>query len=295
MGGRFSPERSDLVMPGPGAFRAMMKRVGRLDTNAVVAASAEISERIPAVTGRRVLAISDRGTIVFSGSRELAEKRLRSRAAVLSGRWQALEEVPRPTHILFEPGTAAALYCAEEVYTLPGFQLCSFDSTPLIEGSELKEAPPATDGPVAVSLEKMLFDQQALLRAECTPPLDEEARFLHWPRPGPWSARFADSLCTIRSRLGSAQALFKPRTLRLTPFLGHAVEELSLSVVGSRNGSQQWRADKTTRVHSGEELRFELPADAVDTVRINVVPNFLPFLKLKDLSLTIEPSAEPVP
>ncbi len=280
VGGRFATERSDLSVPGPGAFRATMKRVAKLEPDALIAASPEISERIPALTGRRVLAVSDRGTVVFSPSREQAERRLRSRAAVMSGSWRPSDYVPEPTHVLFEPGTAAAIYCAEEIFSIAGFQLCSFAARSLPPGQPLTDQTSA--GPVNISLENMLFDKHSPLRAECTPALDEDAPFLHWPRPGPWSARFADSLCTVRTRRGGR---FSPNTLAIEPFLGHAVEELTVTVVGDADGRQAWRRTMSRRLREGQRLELELPAGEIEVLRINVVPNFLPFLKLKEMSL----------
>ena len=76
----------------------------------------KISERIPAITGKRVLAASDRATIVFSGNRSLGETRLRARAAVMNGWWQEYPGVPTPTHVLFAPDSPAERYCGIELF-----------------------------------------------------------------------------------------------------------------------------------------------------------------------------------
>lgn len=282
VGGRFRAERADLALPGPGAFRATMKRVAKLPHDSLVAASPEISERIPALTGRRVLAISDRGTVVFSPSREEAEQRLRARSSIMSGNWSPIAGVPRPTHVLFEPGTAAAIYCADQIFKIAGFELCSFAPRSLAASEQFTDAPAA--GTVNISLETMLFDKRSALRAECTPALDEEASFLHWPRPGPWSARFADSLCTVRTKRGGTDT-FSPRVLTIRPFLGHAAEELRVTVVGDRDRRQLWRRTTRRRLSDGDTLRLVLPEGEVETLRINVAPSFLPFLKLDEMSL----------
>jgi hypothetical protein len=288
IGGRFSPERDDLALPGPGAFRATMKRVAALPVDAVVAAAPEISERIPAVAGKRVLALSDRGTIVFSGSRSEGENRLRARASILAGTWTPVGGVPQPTHVLFEPGTAASRYCGRQIYKIAGFELCSF--SPAAAAKDMGVATAQVPGAQSktVDLGSMLFDPTSPLRAECTPPLDEDSPFLHWPRPGPWSARFGNMLCTIRTRKIVGDGYFTATELSLRPLLGNAVEELSITVVGSKNGKQRWRLSSTRRLHSRQKFTLALPHQTIDTLRLSVVPNFLPFLKLRNLSLSID-------
>ncbi len=285
LGGSPRPERLELATPTEGPFAEAMKALSRLDADAIVAAAPEISERIPALTGRRVLATSDRGTIVFTGDRELGERRLRARAAIMSGIWEPLPDVPAPTHILFEPGSAAALYCNNTLFHLAGFELCTFAPSAPAPGDTLTPARAESDGDVVVSLRDMLFDPDAALAAECSPPLDESARFLHWPRSGPWSPRHPHMFCVIKPRDSHA---FRPRTLILDPILGRGVDEYMISVAAGMGGKLGWRQRTRTRSRHGQRQRYSLPDGEIETMTIKVFPEFLPFLKLDDLSLTLE-------
>jgi len=293
LGGRPDAQRSELAVPDDGAFREAMVRVAALPRDAVVAAAPEISERIPGLTGRRVLAVSDRGSVVFAGSRSAGERRLRARAAIMAGLWRPEPGVPTPTHVLFETGTAASVYCGAQLFRLASFELCTFHAAAPSPGVRLPEASEESDGAVRVGLWSMLFDGSAPYRATCTPALDEQANFLHWPRPGPWSPRYPHAFCTIQRRGGNG-ARFQPRTLVLEPFLGNAVEELLVNVAGQRDGRVRWRMRTRRRLRSHETVRFEFPNGTVDGVRISITPAFLPFLKLARLDVTFDAHDRPV-
>jgi len=64
-----------------------------------------------------------------------------------------------------------------------------------------------------------------------------------------------------------------------------SIEELTVTVVGDADGRQAWRRTMSRRLREGQRLELELPAGEIEVLRINVVPNFLPFLKLKEMSL----------
>ncbi|MEE8311193.1 MAG: DUF6077 domain-containing protein, partial [Candidatus Binatia bacterium] len=107
---RLGPLRAALATPtlsqeGEHAeLHALLAAVAALPRDSVVVAAPELAERIPAMTGRRVLSMSDRATVVFSGSRAVAEERLRTSASALAGRWDPRTDdavhLAVPTHIL---------------------------------------------------------------------------------------------------------------------------------------------------------------------------------------------------
>ena len=88
MEARSRAERIAVAVPDDARLLDALAAVRALPARAVVAAAPELSERLPALTGRRVLAMSDRATIAFAGSRDAAEARLRARAALFGGMWK---------------------------------------------------------------------------------------------------------------------------------------------------------------------------------------------------------------
>ena len=85
-----------------------------LPDDSLIAAAPELAERLPALTGRPVLAMSDRATVVFSPTVQEAQARLLASAAALAGVRLAPESggrianaAPRPTHVLLPRDKAA--------------------------------------------------------------------------------------------------------------------------------------------------------------------------------------------
>jgi hypothetical protein len=281
---RTREERQDLAMPDDAAFHRAMDAIAALPRDAIVVAGPEVSERIPALTGRHVLAASDRATVVFAGSRARAEDRLRERASIMTGMWTPGASPVVPTHVLFDPGSRAERYCGEMVVREDGFELCAFAPAPAPPGIRLRTGEPSDDGVTTLDLHELLSENVAGYSVSCRPARDTHAPFLHWPRPGPWSARFTAPVCTVASTGAKPLDL---HTLIVRPILGAAVEELTIAVTGGRN-QVRWRLRTRERVHHGDTLRYRLPRGPVDEVRIEITPSFLPFVKLQRLALTID-------
>ncbi len=315
LGGAPAMERLELATPASGPFRDVMKVVAELPRGSIIAAAPELSERIPALTGQRVLAASDRASVVFSGDRARGEERLRMRASLMAGLWRPVPGIPAPTHILVEPGTSASGYCGRHLYRVANFELCEFAARPPAEIDRLPRIDAAADQDAEstrrglrpgrqnaggdgnddeLTLHAMLADDAALLSAGCTPALDPDALFHHWERPGPWSPRHPHGLCAIRvrdpQRNGKA---FVPTRLRIEPILGYAVEEYTVVVTARLGGRPAWRAASQLRLRHLETAELALPATPVDELFLNIVPNFLPFVKLRKLALTAVPAVSP--
>jgi hypothetical protein len=284
MARRESAERLALAMPADAHLGAALAAVRALPPDAIVAAAPELSERLPALTGRRVLAMSDRATVAFSGTRTAGEARLRARAALFGGLWKPAPDVPSPTHVLYAPPSSASSYCADQLFWTESFALCSFRPVPPVPGIRLPEAPASADGEKRVALADALGDDQAAMRAQCN-ATRRNGRALVWARPGPWSAAFSAATCDLHA---PESASFFPRTLVLVPLLGRAVEELTVQVAGERNGALRWRLRTRARAHDRETLRFALPRGAVTGLHVEVIPSFLPFLKLASFDVTLD-------
>jgi hypothetical protein len=288
MEARSSAERTAVALPADSELHGLLAAIRALPRDAVVAAAPELSERLPALTGRRVLAMSDRATIAFTGARAPAEARLRARAAIFGGLWKPSPEVFKPTHVIFEPGSPASRYCAETVFEAERFVLCTFGPSAPLPGIRMPDAFAGADGARRVALRDALAapagEHAAAVGATCAPSPLATGETLTWPRPGPWSAAFTAAACELRAHDSS----LGPRTLIVQPLLGSAVEELTIQAVGERDGRLRWRVRTRARAHDRDTLRFALPHGAVDTVRVEVVPSFLPFLKLATLDVTVD-------
>ena len=192
-----------------------------------------------------------------------------------------------PTHVLYAPGSKVSRYCGDELFANGTFALCVFRPQSPALGTRLPAAEPAGDGGKRVSLPDALA--AAAGSARVTAACDEEPRVagdaMVWARPGPWSASFTAAACTVWDDRGGT---FVARTLVLRPLLGGAVEELTIQVVGEEGSVLRWRLRTRVRAHDRQTLRFAFPRAAVSHVRIEIVPSFLPFVKLETLELTFE-------
>jgi hypothetical protein len=276
-----------VALPDDPQLHAVLAAVRELPADAIVAAAPQLSERLPALTGVGVLAMSDRATVAFAGSRDRAEARLRARAAIFGGLWKPSPDVPKPTHVLHRPGSAASRYCAETILQSEGFALCTFSPSAPAPGVRMHEAPAGADATQRVALADALERQAAAgaVHAVCTQAPRSFDGGLLWPRPSPWSSSFSIAACEIHR--DDKQPL-RPRALVLQPLVGTAVEELTIQATGERDGEVRWRVRTRVRVHDRDALRFALPHGNVERVRVEVVASFLPFLKLAAFDLTVE-------
>jgi hypothetical protein len=290
------PARTALATPTSGAVPALAAALRQLPVESVIAAAPELSERIPGLSGRHVLAASDRATIVFAPTRETAELRLRSRAAVLAGLWRESDGVPAPSHLVFEPGAPAARYCAREIFATTSHVLCEFAAREPLPGLRLYEATARGDLPDSAPLLGFLAASDAAVegRVECRPEFTYGTAIVIFPRPGPWSARVPSAVCSFRASstaVGGAEndPAFRPQTLELNVATGRADEELTIVATGFREGAQRWSLRTRQKIADGVTLRYALPKGDVDRVEVSLFPSYLPFVKLRRFSVVIEP------
>jgi hypothetical protein len=290
------PNRIALATPTVGVLPALAEALRKLPQDSVIAAAPELSERIPGLSGRRVLAASDRATIVFSETREDAERRLQSRAAVLAGLWLQPGSDPFPTHVLFEPGAPASRYCVREIFATTSHVLCEFDARDPLPVSSLREAAvPSDDGDAAPRIGFLAASDAAVEgRLDCRPDFTYGAGVVIFPRPGPWSARAPSAVCELRAGAGArgnagADSSFRPRELELNLATGRADEYITILVRGVLRGSPRWTLSARRRVRDDELLRYSLPGDEVDRVDVSLLPSYLPFVKLRRFAVVLEP------
>ena len=288
---RARAERRALEVPSGGPLRQAMSAVQALPRTAVIAAPIELAERIPTLAGRHVVAISDRGTLVFSSDAAQAAERLRLRAEILAGVAPFRARNIRATHALFAPGRPAARRCRRAVFQEDGFVLCRLRShgagRPPPRLIRLAAEPAGAVLDVARSLALARGASHGRLQVDCDPMPDHgNGGVLRWPRPGPWSAAAAQVLCKVSLQAGGQAASFIPSALTLEPVVGRAREELLVRVSGERSGTETWVG--VERIEAGGPKMFvlALPAHPIDRLRIEITPTNLPFVKLRSLRLT---------
>jgi hypothetical protein len=261
-GTRLAEVRERLAPPRSEDFARMVAAVGALPADALVVAAPELSERLPALTGRQVLAGLDRSTIVFSGTRERGEARLRARAALLAGdpdgselaRKAALEA----THAVYDPRFPKGPRCGADVYGGETFAVCELarDSAPA-SAAELEDSgkPGST----------------VLATAEC------EAPVLVNDKRDPWSAAPPMILC--RATLPPETS--GPAALRLEVETGRAADELRVEIRDAAGAL----ARGTARLDCCGLAGFELPSVHAGAVEIWLASSFLPAVKPRRVAI----------
>jgi hypothetical protein len=305
---RGSPARTALAAPETTEFRSLVAALRELPETSVVAAAPELSERIPGLSGRHVLAASDRATVVFAGNIDVAAARLRDRAALLAGIWRQSEGAPLPTHVLYAPGAPAERYCATDtLFASEHYALCEFVAAEPPPGMKLPalgdrsgeaSEPPATSDASATLIGErveLAGASSAATVVECSPERSPDAGSIVFPRPGPWAATAPGVSCTLRPLGGetddaSARPAFRPVGLELEVVTGRAVEELTILVRGEREGRQRWNLRTRALVRHGDSLRYVLPKGDVDRIEVGIVPSRLPFVKLAELAIVLDDS-----
>ncbi len=281
---RVSSGRAERNAPDPATLGPVLAALSGLPDSVIVAASPLLSERIPALTGKNVLAISDRGTFVFAGSREEAEQRLRSRAAIYAGLWKPAPPAPAPTHLLVHAPSPAQRYCGAIVAQTETVALCAFDPIAPEAGVRLSRARTAVAGDSDESLASMLGAGTSVLHATCEPSPRLGTSLIAWRPQGPWAANAASARCLVEPRAGSGARL-RPAGLLVRAAAGAARDELTVAVRGLLAGAQRWNLRTREPLAAGEDLWFTLPTAEVDRIEITLAPSFLPYLLLADLRM----------
>lgn len=284
---RSAPARLAQIQPA-GELDEVLRAMRALDEDAIVAAAPELAERLPALTGARVLAMSDRATTVFTGSRAAARPRLRANAMIAAGLWRPSDDVPTPTHILIEPGDTTDKYCAERLHNGELYALCTFEPAPSRPGVSLAEAasPVNSEKSVTHSYAALSGNAAAPLAMSCTPEPATRGNRLVWERPGPWTARYPGLLCRVTVGRNEPTGRMIAERLALTAFVGTAVDEYIVEMRAFDDLGQRWSVRTRADVSETKPLEFQLPRAHAHTFEVAVVPTYLPFVKLEAFELT---------
>lgn len=289
-------------------FTELARVLRTLDRHALIAAPPELAERLPAFARVNVLAMSDRATTVFSGSRRAAEPRLRANAMIAAGLWRETDDAPTPTHILTAPGNETEKYCAERLHEGDDYLLCRFEEAPSKPGVTLAQSnkpleqagyltrsyaqlidrsgPDAGDAAPGSSADKGSENRRLFMR--CSPQPNEHDGRLVWERPGPWSGRSPGLLCRVHVGRNERVGRMVAARLHLTAFVGPATDEFIVEARAFDDLGQRWSVRTRIEVSGTQKMEFRLPRAHMHTLEVTIVPTHLPFVKLTEFALTFE-------
>jgi len=294
---RAGGQRERVVQPADAGFSAAMDALRALPRDARIAAAPELSERLPALTGRHVVAALDRSTVVFAGSRERAEARLRLRAATLAGdpRRGAFEEAARTsaTHAVYDPRSRLRPDCGAHVHQGESFAVCDLlpsqvasdhqrlepiDALPeetlrvqVMDGDGENETKTLEDGTPSVS--------GTPVRSSCTGASPSTLE-----NPGPWPAAVPTMACRLSSLDGDQ---ITATALEIVPSLRSAVDEMLVSVRAVRAGNVVYEAFGSARASGKRPLRFAMEAPAADEIELRILSGFLAGVGVQSIAWSV--------
>jgi len=263
---RLTDVRNRLAAPDDSPFRGLVAAVATLPTDALVVAAPELSERLPAFVARPVLAALDRSTIVFTGSRERGEARLRARAALLAGDEDGLALAGaaglRPTHAVFDPASGRQPRCGSMLYREGAYALCELPAGngDALVGDVLEVSTHSPTGAVA--------------EADCATAASTSRR-------NPWTAAAPVATCRIElpaqwhGRDG-LQVVIETET-------GRAVDELRIAIVADAGSARRFTANARTTGRSS--IAVPLPPLDAGEIEVRVASSFLPAVRLRRVTL----------
>lgn len=277
--GRDDGPRERVSVPPDAAFHALMNAVAALPTNALVAAAPELAERLPALTGRKVVAGLDRSTVVFAGSRQRGEARLRARAALLIGDADAggLAAVAgvSATHAVFDPRSSERPSCDRVLHESASAALCELRRSPAatVEIPTMEDANASTVAHVVTAM--------------CRPDVAEmrPSSGAGASRRNPWSATapLVRCLVPVPEDVRGRDDL----VLSVEVTTGRAADELRISLHDA--ASPLPFAARRVRVEDGVAVAFRLPPTSSPAVEVRLASSFLAFVRPRRVSIAIAP------
>ena len=259
---RLGQARARVALPRTEELRSLLREVRALPADALLVAAPELSERLPALAGRKVAAALDRSTVVFAGSRARGEARLRARAALLAGDDDApalaRAAAISPTHAIFDPRATQRPSCGAVLFTGEAYALCE------LALAERRPAP-ASDFAPAV-LDVTAAGDFAVVRGEC----DSRSR------RNPWAA--APPVLACRVPIPPALRAREDAVLRVSFSTGLATDEIRIAL-RSAAGTVLGRA--VARTSRKVPVDVAIPGDAMnaEVLDVRVGSSFLPSIR----------------
>jgi hypothetical protein len=258
----------------------LLDEISDLPPTSRIAAAAGLSELIPAFTGHHVLAFSDRGTVVFTGVRRHAERRLIANAVLLGlygGSPRLRNRVVSDfdiTHTVYEREECDRR--SAEIYKSTRFTLCAERFHTSRRFRMRRTTAVAADGPRG-PVRAVLGD---VLHCEPKPEFVERTKAWRWTRAGRWSG--APVVINCEAEFPRATPV---GTMRIALNLPKASEALvyRAKVVMADGGKFKRQGVVEFRENPNGELR--LPEGLVKRISVRIVPAYLPYFNAEALDL----------
>ncbi len=260
--------------------RDLLDAIGRLPAGSRIAAAAALAELVPGSSSRQTLAFSDRGTVVFAGSRTAAEDRMQANAALvgLNGHSRRLRN-----RIVGAFGITHTVYAEEpcdrgsrEIFRSARYVLCAEGvraARPFVMRRRAAAAAPTATGTVVASLRAGL---------SCEPAADRhrEDGLLRWERRSRWSGQ--------PLRIDCAAYLSAPTRasrLRIELHAPRAHEALVYRMEARTADGTAVRRRGVLEFRGSGSGEIPLPAEELTELRLRLLPAYLPYLHLREIEL----------
>lgn len=276
--------RSDVVSPlSDRDTREVLARIAALPLGSRIAAAPGFAELIPALAGRPVVAVADRGTFVFAGTHAAAEQRLRASAALVG----LAPGSPRVRRAEASRGGATHFVTHGRACGRVGREL--FRSGPL---RLCEVAPASSDARFAERLSTSTTgerdrDTDWAVRAAigagiaCNPVVERDGDVYRWRRESRWTARPV----AIRCRAKLEPPAMADLSLTFAAELPRARETLILRAVFRTTDGRKVVRHAAATLAEGVTATVALPGAGVRAVRLRLTPAHLPYLSLRELLL----------
>jgi len=257
----------------------LLDEIARLPAGIRVAAAPALAELIPAYSGRTILAFSDRGSVVFAGSRAVAERRMQANAALIGlhggsarlrnrlvGRYDV-------THTVYEGRSCDRQ--AATIFRNSRFSLCAERSQRAGAGLARTTAVGTADGRGTT-----VAALAAGLDCRPRPEPHHDGEVLRWRRRHRWSGVPVAVACRARFDEPAGVAW-----LRVVAHLPRAHEALVYRIAVTTPTGKVLRRQGALELRDNPYGEIRLPALRATRVRLRLVPAYLPFLNLRALEL----------
>lgn len=263
--------------------RDVLARIAALPLDSRVAAAPGFAELVPAIAGRPVVAVADRATHVFAGSRLSAEERLRASAAIVgfapgSYRFRrAQADRSGATHFVIHARECGRL--GRELFRSGRLRLCEIVTAPsdanfagsVVTGATTAREP--EDSPeVLASIGSGI---------ECKPEAEHKGAVYRWKRVGRWTAKPLAVHCSAKIDPPTAGQL----SVSLSAELPRARESLLVRAVLRTTDGRRVVRHAVVVLEGRDTAILRLPAVSARALRLRLVPAHLPYLNLRELFL----------
>lgn len=281
--------RPDVIAPLRNADTSeILARIAMLPPDARITAASGFAELVPALAGRAVVAVADRGTFVFAGSSAAAEERLRATAAIVglapgSPAFRRMEaQRAGATHFVVEGPGCGRL--GRELFRSGRLHLCAVRPVtgdgPDSRTSKTAAIVEATS-PHTHSLRAVLDAGVRCMPAPERKRSSDGTKVYRWKRESRWTAKPVVIRCRATMKSSDTAGL----ALTVSAELPRARETIILRAVLRTDDGRKIVRHAMLSLGDRSASTISLPDAGVRSLRLRLTPAYLPYLNLRELSL----------